>query len=79
MSHVTDLIEATGRNRKELSQMLGYASVNSLRQAESGKQTLPVEKADWLERYALMRILQAEAEVEWLEQNPPPGAKRGGG
>ena len=78
MGRVTDLIEATGRNRKELAHMLGYASINSLRQAENGKQTLPPEKADWLERYALMRILQAEAEVEWLEQNPPPGVKKRG-
>jgi hypothetical protein len=75
MSSVRELIQATGRDRRDLARMLGYGSENSLRQAESGKQALPVAKLRWLTRYAKLRERHAKAEAEWLEKNPAPNEK----
>lgn len=78
MPSVRDLIAATGRDRRDLARMLGYGSDNSLRQAESGKQALPADKARWLAAYARMRTRHAKAEAEWLAKNPPPNATKSG-
>jgi hypothetical protein len=67
-----EVTAATGRDRRELARMLGYASENSLRQAEAGLQTLPGAKARWLEAYSKMRARHADVELRWLEKNPPP-------
>jgi hypothetical protein len=71
-----EIILATGRNRPELARMLGYRSENSLRQAEAGMQTIPADKAQWLERYAELRSRHADQESAWLKKNPPPDEKR---
>jgi transcriptional regulator with XRE-family HTH domain len=67
-----EIIVATGRDRRELARMLGYASENSLRQAEAGKQALPEDKTTWLAAYARMRLRHSSKEAEWLANNPPP-------
>jgi group I intron endonuclease len=64
-----ELIVMTGRDRAWLTQALGYASENSLRQAEAGKQTLPPDKAAWLEGYANLRYALAMREFDWLTKN----------
>jgi hypothetical protein len=64
-----ELIVMTGRDRAWLTQALGYASENSLRQAEAGKQTLAPNKAAWLEGYAKLRYALAMHEFDWLTKN----------
>ena len=72
MPNVRELVMATGRDRRDLARMLGYGSENSLRQAETGKQALPADKARWLARYAQLRQRHAISEAAWLEKNPVP-------
>lgn len=66
------LIAQTGDDRRHLARMLGYASENTLRQCESGRQSLPPDKAEWLERYAKFRVRQIKMLVGWMGRNPPP-------
>ena len=67
---IRDLIAATGRDRRVLARLLGYASDNSLRQIERGRAALPYDKAAWLKRYGELRQRLAQQEREWLEKNP---------
>ena len=67
-----ELMTMSGTDRSTLSRLLGYASENSLRQAEIGDATLPASKAAWLERYAQFRSEQIAALDAWLQKNPPP-------
>lgn len=77
---IHDLIATIGLDRSELARMLGYASENSLRQAEAGRQSLPADKLAWLVAYAKLRApflaKLAKAEAEWLKKNPPPNEKK---
>lgn len=72
---IRTIIDATGRDRRWLARMLGYASKTSLMQAEVGKQSLPDAKLRWLYGYAHLRQRLAKIEAEWLEKNPPPTEK----
>lgn len=68
----TELIVSTGRDRRWLARMLGYASKTSLTQAEIGTQVLPDAKLRWLYGYAHLRQRLAKIEADWLKKNPPP-------
>ena len=70
LRQITDQLD-----RRDVARLLGYRSDNSLRQCERGKQSLPEEKAAWLETYAAMKAEQAHAEAAWLAENPPPDSK----
>lgn len=71
----SEIIAATGRDRRWLARMLGYASKTSLTQAETGKQSLPDDKLRWLYGYAHLRRRLEKLEAAWLEKNPPPAEK----
>jgi hypothetical protein len=75
LERLRELIAMTGDQRPTLAHLLGYNSENSLRQCESGKASLPPEKAEWLERYATMRARQDAVITDWLQKNPAPGSK----
>jgi hypothetical protein len=71
---VAQLME-TGRSRREVARLLGFASENSLRRCEEGSSALRADRAAWLESYARLRVRLARTEADWLEKNPMPRRK----
>ena len=76
-ARLKQIIAVIGRDRTDLARMLGYASENSLRQAEDGKAMLTPLCTEWLERYGRFWERHAKADAEWLKNNPPPDWKNG--
>jgi hypothetical protein len=74
-SRLLGLIKATGMSRRELAELMGYSSHNSLFQHINGRTTMPDDEAAWLERFARLRTRFAAAQAAWLIKNPAPNRK----
>lgn len=63
------------RERQVLTQRLGYASENSLRHFEAGRNALPPDVVAWLGGYVELRERQGGELAAWLADNPPPAGE----